>query len=113
MRVGSKLPSTSNLTTGTRPTSKLTTQFSLLSNLTTRKLPISPSLPVDLFTYMSEVVTMLVHHFSPKPANALISGLSRLSPRHQYNRLNVARLLWIDVWMLHIRSGCMRKFIQG
>jgi Ca2+-transporting ATPase len=25
----------------------------------------------------------------------------------------LARLLWIDVWMLHIRSGCMRKFIQG
>ena len=33
--------------------------------------------------------------------------------RHQDYRLDVARLLRIDVWMLQIRSVCMREFIQG
>ena len=31
----------------------------------------------------------------------------------QNNRLHMARLLRIDVWMLQIRSVCMREFIQG
>jgi hypothetical protein len=71
---------TSNLTTDTPETSNLTTQFLPLSNLTTRKMPISQSLPVDLYTCMSEVVTILDLNFYTKTANALISGLSSLVP---------------------------------
>jgi hypothetical protein len=80
---------TSSLTTGSRPTSNLTTQFSLLSNLTTQVLPLIPSPRVDLYTYMAEFVMMLFHNFSPKPTNALVSGLSSFIPRHQNHRLNM------------------------
>jgi hypothetical protein len=50
---------------------------------TTRGLPKRIKvLPVNLYTYMSEVVTILDLQFSLKPANALISVLSSFAPRH-------------------------------
>ena len=53
---------------------------------------------------------------TPTLGNPFISRLSNSLPIfscYQYNTLHMARLLRIDVWMLQIRSVCMREFIQG